>query len=283
MRVSLRRSEAPRGEPPRRSAVSPAVALGTLVVLAPAVLATDWLARSLESRNSSNPAETTAEMTWWDVISAVVQHALILAAVLVAVRLATGRIAAPSLGLRRTPWRPAIANAAVIYSAYVLLAALASAILGPPPARDSANALAQVDADSLLIIYAVTACVLAPPIEELFFRGFLFPALRSRLGTVPAVLLAGALFSVAHAAPPAAMLQLALLGVTLCTLYQRTRSLLPGIAVHAAHNAVAFAAITSLSLPATIGLMLAAALTTIAITSAFAVSTHNEPTATHPA
>lgn len=278
MRVSLRRSEAVRIVLPHRPAVSPAVALGTLVVLAPVVLAAEWLAGSLESRNSSNPAETT----WWDVASAVVQHALILAAALVAVRLAAGRISASSFGLRRPLWRSAIINAAMIYSAYVLVTALVSAILGPQPARDSANALARVDSNSVLIVYGVVACVLAPPIEELFFRGFLFPAIRSRLGIVPGVLLGGALFGLAHAAPPAAMLQLALLGVALCVLYQRTDSLLPCVGVHAVHNTVAFGAITSLSLAATIGLSVAAALTAVAITSAFAVSSRNETTTTNP-
>jgi hypothetical protein len=52
------------------------------------------------------------------------------------------------------------------------------------------------------------------------------------------------------------MLDLALLGVALCALYEQTGSLLPCIGVHAVHNGIAFGAVVSLGAPATAGLTL---------------------------
>ena len=79
--------------------------------------------------------------------------------------------------------------------------------------------------------------------EELFFRGFLFAGLRSRLS-----FLAGrdlwAIFGLLHAppeAPPSS--QLAMLGFALCWLYDGTGSFCPAIA-HMINNALAFALLT---------------------------------------
>lgn len=75
--------------------------------------------------------------------------------------------------------------------------------------------------------------------EELTFRGFVLSGLRSRIGTVGAIVLSAALFAVFH------MLVLrfavtGLLGVLLGWLCWRSRSILPGMAVHAMHNAMLY-------------------------------------------
>jgi membrane protease YdiL (CAAX protease family) len=91
----------------------------------------------------------------------------------------------------------------------------------------------------------VSVAVVAPAGEELFFRGLLYGWLRHRLGVWPAALVGGTLFGLAHVDPVSgvALLQtlplalpLAIVGVGLCLLYERRRSLWVTAAAHAAFN-----------------------------------------------
>jgi len=88
----------------------------------------------------------------------------------------------------------------------------------------------------LILIFALV-CVLVPIGEELFFRGFVFTTLR-RWGVALASVLSALFFAAVHE-QVVHFLPIFLLGVILALLYQRTRSLLPSIVVHAANNVVA--------------------------------------------
>jgi len=76
--------------------------------------------------------------------------------------------------------------------------------------------------------------VSAPVVEEIFFRGLLYRSLRNRLSILPAALIAGALFGLVHITsyPLDTLPVKAAFGVIACLLYERTGSLLPGIALH---------------------------------------------------
>jgi hypothetical protein len=83
---------------------------------------------------------------------------------------------------------------------------------------------------------------LAPISEELFFRGFLFGGLRGKLSFWPAALISGAFFGSIHllggsweVIPP-----LAVFGILLAWLYERTGSIGPPILMHALQNGIAF-------------------------------------------
>ncbi len=80
------------------------------------------------------------------------------------------------------------------------------------------------------------AVVLAPLVEEMFFRGFLFPAFRQRYGWVKALLLSSGLFALAHG-DPAAFIPIFLLGCVLAYVYHRSGSIWPGIILHFLVNA----------------------------------------------
>ena len=90
----------------------------------------------------------------------------------------------------------------------------------------------------------VGTAVVAPVIEELFFRGVLFPALRSlfatrsaRITLTLAVVVDGVLFALAHFE----LLQLpglAFVGAVLAYVYWRTQRLIPSMLVHASFNTV---------------------------------------------
>ena len=83
--------------------------------------------------------------------------------------------------------------------------------------------------------------VAAPLVEELFFRGAVFGAIRARTGPLPALLVSGALFAGAHFVP-AAFPALMVFGVLLAFLYERTGSLLAPVLAHALYNGLALTA-----------------------------------------
>ena len=79
--------------------------------------------------------------------------------------------------------------------------------------------------------------VIAPVVEELLFRGIGFHLLR-RFGDPTAILATGLAFGLYHGLVNALPI-LALFGVALAWLRARTRSVYPGMLVHAAFNSVA--------------------------------------------
>lgn len=89
-----------------------------------------------------------------------------------------------------------------------------------------------------LTIFGVT---LAPVIEELFFRGFLYPVLARRLGVFLAVILTAAGFSIIHAPQLGRawgpVLVIFLVGIALTVTRAVTRSVAAGILIHVGYNA----------------------------------------------
>jgi len=88
-------------------------------------------------------------------------------------------------------------------------------------------------------IFFLVAVVLAPFTEEVLFRGLLQPALKRRLGAIPAVVLTAAGFAVVHVSITVAP-AIFVLGLALGYVYERTGTLAAPIAFHAAFNGVTF-------------------------------------------
>ena len=94
-------------------------------------------------------------------------------------------------------------------------------------------------------VLLVMAGLVAPFIEELFFRGFLFGVYRQRQPVWLAYLVSCTLFTVLHIEPQRMNLEqiaglivgIFLLAVLLTWLYDRTGSLYPGMVAHAVNNA----------------------------------------------
>jgi membrane protease YdiL (CAAX protease family) len=91
---------------------------------------------------------------------------------------------------------------------------------------------------------AAFAILIAPAVEELFFRGFLFPALARPLGTVLAVGLTGGLFALLHGAQLAfawvPLLLLFVVGAMLTVVRARTQSVATTVLMHMSYNTVIF-------------------------------------------
>lgn len=93
-----------------------------------------------------------------------------------------------------------------------------------------------------LALALLAAGLIAPLTEEIFFRGFMFPAFRDRLGEFWGITLSAGIFGLAHL-QPLALPALFGLGALLAWLYQRTGSLWPCILLHATVNSVAILAL----------------------------------------
>jgi len=91
----------------------------------------------------------------------------------------------------------------------------------------------------LFVLVALTAAVLAPIAEEIYFRGYVFRAYYEQKGPLQAYLFSAALFALVHLNLPA-FLPIFAVGLFLAYVYRRTGSVLPGMLAHAFNNAVAF-------------------------------------------
>ncbi len=96
--------------------------------------------------------------------------------------------------------------------------------------------------DAYLGVIAIV--VIAPVVEELTFRGFIFGGLRGKLGTTGAVVVSSVIFALAHTLSVGGSIlllgpSLFVAGVALALVYERTRSIYPGMALHASFNLVA--------------------------------------------
>jgi uncharacterized protein len=150
------------------------------------------------------------------------------------------------LGLRA--FRPSgIGWALAAFAAYVAIAGIYSALVQPDQ-EDVARDLGYGENLFGAIASGMLIIGVAPPSEELFFRGFVFGGLRRRLPFLAAALASGAIFGVFHFTGEdslTAIPQLALLGAMLAWLYEKTGSLWPPIMLHALNNTIAFIVITS--------------------------------------
>lgn len=88
----------------------------------------------------------------------------------------------------------------------------------------------------------VVGVIVAPIVEETFFRGFLFAGFRQRYGYQTAALLSSAIFAAAHL-QLSAIIPTFLLGYIFSYLYQKSNSILPGMLMHFLVNAFGISAI----------------------------------------
>lgn len=93
----------------------------------------------------------------------------------------------------------------------------------------------------VLPIVAVLALVFAPVMEETFFRGFVFGALRSRWGAVWAAIASGLLFALLHF-NPGSIIPFTLIGVLFAWAYLYSGSLFAAVAAHFLFNGFSFIA-----------------------------------------
>jgi len=121
----------------------------------------------------------------------------------------------------------------------LILALLAQQLLpnAPAPTHPLSDELGSGANPFTIAMMFFAATVMAPILEELSFRGLLFPALTKYMKPVVAMLLSGCLFGMVHPQGPVLWASLAAIGSMSAFLTYRTGSLIPSMVMHAVHNA----------------------------------------------
>lgn len=87
-------------------------------------------------------------------------------------------------------------------------------------------------------LFILAAVIIAPLVEEIFFRGFLFAGLKKRFTWPKAMLISSGLFAFLHLTP-LAVPPIFILGLVFAYLYQRSGSIWPAVIIHSLVNSLA--------------------------------------------
>lgn len=90
-----------------------------------------------------------------------------------------------------------------------------------------------------VLIAFVSAAIISPIYEEIFYRGFIYRWLRTRLGIRSALIISALIFTVAHIPTYNAMPVNFLGGLIFAWAYERTNSVWPAVIVHGLLNGIA--------------------------------------------
>ncbi len=119
----------------------------------------------------------------------------------------------------------------------LLVLSLLQLIKYEPPSVPIFELFYEESRPKLLFALAVLVAFLGPVAEEVFFRGFAYPALRKRVGVKNAIILISFVFALLHT-NAVGLLPIMALGALLAYLYEKTGSLIPSITVHIIHNMI---------------------------------------------
>ena len=194
-------------------------------------------------------------------VALLVQDALVIAGALVFAGLAA-RPRPSHFGLRPPKsWGSAVGWTLLVYGAFFVFTIVWLLALGADQSEDLPEELGAEDSTAAAIAIGAVVTIAAPIAEEIFFRGYLFGALRNWRGVWPAAVLSGILFAAVHAGSSANefLVPLAFLGAGLCILYAKTGSLYPSIGLHCLNNSLAYGTALGWSwqIPATMAVSLA--------------------------
>ncbi len=118
-----------------------------------------------------------------------------------------------------------------------------------PLAKAPTELLTEARSPATLAIYLVVVAVIAPVVEEIIFRGFVYPGLRRIMPVAPAALGSALIFAGVHvSAPVGGLVVIVLVGVVLACLYERTGSILPSMVAHSMYNSFVFTLLATYTL-----------------------------------
>jgi uncharacterized protein len=145
-------------------------------------------------------------------------------------------------------WIPPRRPAALYLGSGVLLAFTVAAVSTLLPKVDGRVPLEELLSDEVsIILVALFGVVIAPLVEELVFRGFIYPVFERKHGATIAILLTSVPFAVLHGPQYAWRWQILilLLGVAIVfgTVRARTGSVVTTTLIHVAYNATLFGAL----------------------------------------
>lgn len=148
-----------------------------------------------------------------------------------------------AIGLRIKGWAKNVFLAVISYIAFLpillfillLVILVAVAFDYQPPQQVVLKLFLEEHKLWLLVLSTLMVVILGPIVEEVFFRGFAYGALKRRWGRQFAMIFTAAVFAGLHASF-FGFLPIMALGYLLVYMYEKTGSLIPSIAIHILHN-----------------------------------------------
>jgi len=143
------------------------------------------------------------------------------------------------LGLRRFSLENLAIGCGMLFMTYIIIMIhnLALMGLGIAPQGEYIAEIFGMDID--LWVLGISVMVVAPITEEIFFRSFVFGGLTEKYGWKKATFISAFVFGAAHM-QLVAFIPTFLMGLVLAYLYQRSKSVFPGIILHFTVNAFGF-------------------------------------------
>lgn len=153
------------------------------------------------------------------------------------------------VGLRRFSLGRAILIIVGIFLVFTMLVGLAYEVVsffypGFNPNEVQSNEFTSPTTTDATRLSFIALVVVPPIVEELVFRGFLFPAFSRRFGYIFGAIITSLLFGLAHLQLNVGIYTL-VLSLLLCWMYVRLGSIIPGIVFHAINNYIAFSTLIS--------------------------------------
>ncbi|UNK18024.1 CPBP family intramembrane metalloprotease [Paenibacillus sp. N3/727] len=167
--------------------------------------------------------------------------AVVLTAGLYWVALRPKRLSWSELGVRSFPakdWGRILLWTLLLIVGSVLVMVLTS-FIGNTYENSKTEAMQQNVTFFTVLIAFVSAAIISPLYEEIFYRGFLYRWLRTRLGMRWAILLSSLIFTVIHIPTYNAMPVNFLGGVVFAWAYERSNSIWPAVIIHGLVNGIA--------------------------------------------
>jgi hypothetical protein len=186
----------------------------------------------LETLITQTPLIVAVQFVWWGLLLG-----YIYGVVSIKYRLPFG----PAIGWRGVDRPP------TVYLLWGVLLAVSVALLAHlmPTATERMPIEDLLRDRTSLIVLALFGILIAPAIEELVFRGFLYAAVERSHGTLLAVLVTSTVFSLPHASQYGwrwqNLLLLTYVGVIFGVVRARTQSVVPSTLLHTGYNATLFA------------------------------------------
>lgn len=155
-----------------------------------------------------------------------------------------------TVGWRKFSIWKAIAFILAIFISFILLANLAiwlASVLIPGFDANQAqtNDFTSPQASGHHIIVLIALVIFPAIMEETAFRGFIFPAFSKKFGLIWGAVISSLLFAFAHLQFNVGIYTF-ILGLLLCFMYVKLKSIIPGVILHAINNALALTAMIHL-------------------------------------
>jgi len=146
------------------------------------------------------------------------------------------RISWKHLGFGRFDWNVLGLGCGLLIASYVIIIIHNLILMALKIDTQGAEILELINSLESPVWFFFVGAVLAPIVEEMFFRGFLFQGFRQKYGWVSAALLSSGIFAVAHL-DLVALIPTFILGCLLAYVYHRSNSMWPGVILHVLVNA----------------------------------------------